>query len=60
MSAAGGQEQEEKEGVCNYRLSCGLAGHSKDVRAVTTTPEGYIITASRDTTAKLWVPRTDG
>ncbi|KAK4310022.1 hypothetical protein Pmani_018377 [Petrolisthes manimaculis] len=47
-------------GLGEYRLRCELAGHSKDVRAVTTTPEGYIVTASRDTTAKLWLPLPDG
>ncbi|XP_071552858.1 phospholipase A-2-activating protein isoform X1 [Panulirus ornatus] len=43
-----------------YRLRCNLLGHSKDVRAVATTGQGLILTASRDTTAKLWAPAADG
>ncbi|XP_014246120.1 phospholipase A-2-activating protein [Cimex lectularius] len=38
-----------------------LQGHSKDVRAVSVTPEGSILSGSRDLLAKLWTPAgTDG
>ncbi|XP_041475058.1 phospholipase A-2-activating protein-like [Lytechinus variegatus] len=41
-----------------FKLSCTLAGHESDVRAVAAGlfPEGSIITASRDRTTRLWVP----
>lgn len=41
-----------------FKLSCSLTGHESDVRAVAAGlfPEGSIITASRDRTARLWVP----
>ncbi|KAK8736396.1 hypothetical protein OTU49_004977 [Cherax quadricarinatus] len=43
-----------------YKFRCNLLGHSKDVRAVATTQEGLIVTASRDNTAKLWAPVDNG
>ncbi|KAK7082303.1 hypothetical protein SK128_004896 [Halocaridina rubra] len=47
----------EIEGV--YKLRCNLYGHSKDVRAVATTNDGRVLTASRDAAAKLWSPLSD-
>ncbi|XP_002740172.1 phospholipase A-2-activating protein-like [Saccoglossus kowalevskii] len=46
----------------SYKLSCTLIGHEGDVRAVTTaySPEGAIISGSRDKTARIWVPISDG
>lgn len=45
----------------SYKLSCVLRGHELDVRALCPAvfPEGGIITASRDRTARLWVPCQD-
>lgn len=45
----------------SYKLSSVLRGHELDVRAVCPAvfPEGGIITASRDRTARLWVPCGD-
>ncbi|XP_063701799.1 phospholipase A-2-activating protein [Culicoides brevitarsis] len=43
-----------------YKLSCELAGHSLDVRAVTEGPDGTIISGSRDKTAKIWKPEGNG
>ena len=45
----------------SYKLSSVLRGHELDVRAVCPAvfPEGGIITASRDRTARLWVPCQD-
>jgi len=44
-----------------YRLRSTLIGHSGDVRGVATgvTEEGkqIVVSASRDKTAKIWVPR---
>lgn len=40
----------------DYKLSCELAGHSLDVRAVTEGPDGAIVSGSRDKTAKIWKP----
>ena len=39
-----------------YKLSCVLQGHSMDVKSVTVCcePEGALLTASRDKTARLW------
>lgn len=37
-----------------YKLSCVLFGHSSDVRSVAVTREGYIVTGSRDKSAKVW------
>lgn len=42
-----------------YKLRCSLPGHSKDVRCVTVgdlSGEQYIVSGSRDKTAKLWAP----
>ena len=39
-----------------YKLSCSLYGHNLDVRSVTATHDGKIISGSRDNTAKVWVP----
>lgn len=39
-----------------YKLSCVLLGHSSDVRSVAVTHEGYIVTGSRDKSAKIWKP----
>lgn len=46
--------------MATYKLRCNLLGHSKDVRAVAGTPEGHILTASRDNTARLWAPMENG
>ncbi|CAL4144805.1 unnamed protein product, partial [Meganyctiphanes norvegica] len=43
-----------------YRLRCQLLGHTADVRALATTSKGQIITASRDTTARLWTVNQSG
>lgn len=42
----------------SYKLSSALRGHELDVRALfpAVFPEGGIITASRDRTARLWIP----
>ncbi|KAG0717763.1 Phospholipase A-2-activating protein [Chionoecetes opilio] len=47
-------------GSGGYRLRCNLLGHSKDVRAVATSGEGLVVTASRDSTARLWTPAATG
>ncbi|KAL1449471.1 hypothetical protein WDU94_001975, partial [Cyamophila willieti] len=39
-----------------YKLSTALYGHSMDVRSLWVTPDGSILSASRDKTAKLWKP----
>jgi len=39
-----------------YQLSSVLFGHSLDVRALATTDDGWIISTSRDKTAKVWRP----
>lgn len=39
-----------------YKLSCAIYGHNGDVRSVTATKDGKIVSGSRDMTAKLWVP----
>lgn len=41
-----------------YKLSNVLLGHTGDVRGLATTPDGALLSASRDKTAKLW--RLDG
>lgn len=40
----------------HYKLSCTLVGHKLDVRSLTVTKEGNIVSASRDKTARLWKP----
>ena len=40
----------------NFRLSGELHGHTNDVRAVATLPNNFIITASRDRTARFVCP----
>lgn len=44
--------------MSSYKLRSVLRGHELDVRAVCPAvfPEGGILTASRDRTARLWVP----
>ena len=44
--------------MSSYKLRSVLRGHELDVRAVCPAvfPEGGIITASRDRTARLWIP----
>lgn len=37
----------------DYKLSCELLGHSLDVRSVAV-HNNYIVSGSRDKTAKLW------
>jgi WD40 repeat protein len=37
-----------------YKLSNVLLGHTGDVRGLATTPDGALLSASRDKTAKLW------
>uniref|UniRef100_A0A8D9BFC4 Phospholipase A-2-activating protein n=2 Tax=Cacopsylla melanoneura TaxID=428564 RepID=A0A8D9BFC4_9HEMI len=39
-----------------YKLSTALYGHSMDVRSLWVTPDGSILSGSRDKTAKLWKP----
>lgn len=39
-----------------FKLSCTLVGHSLDVRDVFATANNYILSGSRDKTAKLWKP----
>ncbi|KAA0193274.1 hypothetical protein HAZT_HAZT008381 [Hyalella azteca] len=43
-----------------YRLHCTLRGHQSDVRSVATTAAGKILTASRDKSARLWLPQSGG
>lgn len=47
-------------GSGGYKLRCNLLGHSKDVRAVATSQDGLVVTASRDATARLWAPAAAG
>ncbi|XP_057317804.1 phospholipase A-2-activating protein [Microplitis mediator] len=42
-----------------YRLSCTLVGHSEDVRAIAAFENGTIVSASRDKTARVWIPNRD-
>ena len=37
-----------------FTLSATLAGHEQDVRAVSCTPDGAVLTASRDSTVRVW------
>ncbi|XP_070562715.1 phospholipase A-2-activating protein-like [Ptychodera flava] len=48
--------------MATYKLSCTLTGHELDVRAVQATfsPEGAIVSGSRDKTARIWVPDSNG
>lgn len=39
-----------------YKFSTALYGHSMDVRGLAVTPDGSILSSSRDKTAKLWKP----
>ncbi|XP_066992739.1 phospholipase A-2-activating protein [Anabrus simplex] len=39
-----------------YKLSCVLYGHTLDVRCIAVTQEGYIVSGSRDRSAKIWKP----
>lgn len=39
-----------------YKLSCTLVGHKLDVRSLTVTKDGNILSASRDKTARIWKP----
>ncbi|KAK7485283.1 hypothetical protein BaRGS_00023534 [Batillaria attramentaria] len=41
-----------------YKLRCNVVGHKKDVRSLapTLTPEGGIISGSRDCTTRIWMP----
>ncbi|KAK7867192.1 hypothetical protein R5R35_008386 [Gryllus longicercus] len=39
-----------------YKLSCVLYGHTLDVRSIAVSQEGYIVSGSRDKTAKIWKP----
>uniref|UniRef100_A0A2H8TP61 Phospholipase A-2-activating protein n=1 Tax=Melanaphis sacchari TaxID=742174 RepID=A0A2H8TP61_9HEMI len=41
-----------------YKLSSVLYGHVLDVRGLATGSDGYIVSASRDKTAKLWKPNS--
>ncbi|XP_022087891.1 phospholipase A-2-activating protein-like [Acanthaster planci] len=45
-----------------FKFSCNLEGHEMDVRAVAAaySPNGSIITASRDRTARIWAPTGSG
>ncbi|XP_038048576.1 phospholipase A-2-activating protein-like [Patiria miniata] len=45
-----------------FKFSCTLQGHEMDVRAVTAAyyPDSSIITASRDRTARIWIPTGSG
>ncbi|XP_051162617.1 phospholipase A-2-activating protein [Leptopilina boulardi] len=43
-----------------YKLSCTLVGHKLDVRSLTVTKDGNILSASRDKTARIWKPSGDG
>lgn len=38
----------------SYKLSCNLVGHELDVRNVTASPDGGIITVSRDKSCRVW------
>lgn len=39
-----------------FKLSAALYSHSLDVRSVATTSKDYILSGSRDKTAKFWAP----
>lgn len=45
-----------------YKLRCTLVGHEADVRAVAPAlfPAGGVLTASRDQSARLWIPENGG
>ncbi|KAF0312844.1 Phospholipase A-2-activating protein [Amphibalanus amphitrite] len=45
-----------------YKFRAALVGHASDVRAVAAgiCPQGSIITCSRDETARIWTPDSDG
>ena len=51
-------EKKKTKKMSSYKLRSVLRGHELDVRAVCPAifPEGGILTASRDRTARLWVP----
>ncbi|XP_026990269.2 phospholipase A-2-activating protein [Tachysurus fulvidraco] len=44
--------------LSTYRLSCSIPGHEMDVRGLVTAgfPDGAFVSASRDKTAKVWMP----
>ena len=46
----------------HYKLRCTLVGHEADVRAVAPAlfPVGGVLTASRDQSARLWIPENGG
>ncbi|PRW44412.1 phospholipase A-2-activating [Chlorella sorokiniana] len=46
--------------MADFRLRQELHGHEEDVRAVCVTPEGALLTGSRDKTIKLWREGEDG
>ena len=48
-----------QQGSADYKLRCTLRGHTSDVRAVAVAPDGCVVTASRDFTARLWKPNGD-
>lgn len=39
-----------------YKLSYVLYGHPLDVRALAVTADGYLVSTSRDKTARIWKP----
>ncbi|PSC75649.1 phospholipase A-2-activating [Micractinium conductrix] len=44
----------------DFRLRCELRGHLEDVRSLAVTPNGALLTGSRDKTIKLWREGPDG
>ncbi|KAM9833462.1 phospholipase A-2-activating protein-like isoform X2 [Syngnathus typhle] len=44
----------------SYRLRCSIAGHEMDVRglAAAVSPEGALVSVSRDRTGRIWVPNS--
>ena len=43
-----------------FALSCELRGHEQDVRSVSVTPTGEVVTASRDASVRVWAPAGPG
>lgn len=40
----------------SYELSSALYGHQSDIRGLAITQDNYIVSCSRDKSAKLWRP----
>lgn len=40
-----------------FKLSAQLVGHTGDVRALAVSPDAALLSASRDGTARVWIPQ---